>query len=382
MKTTMGPLAGALALAISWTSPLVAETAAGARMPEPGGAIDLVMSDARIRTPSGWVQAMALRDGVIVALGDSATIGKLGGKDTRRLDLAGATVLPGLHDSHVHALFAGLEQFSCALEPGASPQAIAAAVKACAAQSKAGDWIEGGNWVAAVFAPGQQNKGFLDAIAPRNPIILNDESHHSVWVNSRALALAGITRDTPDPEGGIIERDAAGEPTGLLRENATSIVERIVPEPDEARKREALILSTSQMLAYGITSFTDATVRTNNIGTMAALSGEGLIKQRVRGCIVWVPGPEEFNRVSEALIAERASYARPRFATDCVKIFLDGVPTESHTAAMLEPYEDAAKGGTDGTSRNRHADDPPGSAEPRGSQFRSTGSADKVSCRR
>jgi predicted amidohydrolase YtcJ len=103
-----------------------------------------------------------------------------------------------------------------------------------------------------------------------------------------------------------------------------------------------LILSTNQMLSFGITSFTVASVRTPDIGPLSALSAEGLIKQRVRGCIVWAPGPEEVNSISEMLIASRGYYAQPRFAPDCVKIFLDGVPTESHTGAMLEPYADAS----------------------------------------
>ena len=303
--------------------------------------IDLIMTNGHIRTPSGWVEALAIRDGVIVAVGEGDTISAKRGAETLLIDLSGATVLPGLHDMHVHPLFAGLEQFNCGFEPGASSQAIAEAVKACAADKQPGEWILGGNWVAAVFEPGQQNSAFLDAVAPDNPVVLTDEAHHSVWVNSMALQLAGITRDTPDPQGGIIEHDSSGEPNGLLRETATRLVRRMVPPASEEHRREALILATNQMLSFGITSFMVASVRVPDIGPLSALSEEGLIKQRVRGCIVWVPEPADANRASETLIAERATYDRPRFATDCVKIFLDGVPTESHTGAMLEPYQDA-----------------------------------------
>jgi predicted amidohydrolase YtcJ len=301
----------------------------------------LILANGQVKTPSGWAEAMAIRDGIIVAVGDSLTIEAMRDRETDVIDLGGDTVLPGLHDSHVHALFAGLEQFACGFEPGASPQAIAAAVAACVAQTAPGEWIQGGNWVAAVFEPGQQNKAFLDAVAPDNPLRLNDEAHHSVWVNSMALEIAAITRDTPDPEGGIIEHDASGEPNGLLRESAVRLVGRMVPPASETLRREALILSTNQMLSFGITSFTVASVRTPDIGPLSALSEEGLIKQRVRGCIVWAPEPEEVNSMGEMLIAARGTYARPRFSPDCVKIFLDGVPTESHTGAMLEPYEDA-----------------------------------------
>jgi predicted amidohydrolase YtcJ len=316
-------------------------TTASAQSPTQSGAVDLILANGQVKTPSGWAEAMAIRDGIIVAVGDSLTIEAMRDRETDVIDLGGDTVLPGLHDSHVHALFAGLEQFACGFEPGASPQAIAAAVAACVAQTAPGEWIQGGNWVAAVFEPGQQNKAFLDAVAPDNPLRLNDEAHHSVWVNSMALEIAAITRDTPDPEGGIIEHDASGEPNGLLRESAVRLVGRMVPPASETLRREALILSTNQMLSFGITSFTVASVRTPDIGPLSALSEEGLIKQRVRGCIVWAPEPEEVNSMGEMLIAARGTYARPRFSPDCVKIFLDGVPTESHTGAMLEPYEDA-----------------------------------------
>jgi len=115
----------------------------------------------------------------------------------------------------------------------------------------------------------------------------------------------------------------------------------MIPPPTEDARREAVTLAANQMLSFGITSFLVASVRAGDMGPLSALSGEGLIKQRIRGCIVWAPEPADVNRVSETLIAERASYDQARFSANCVKIFLDGVPTESHTGAMLEPYEDA-----------------------------------------
>jgi len=331
----------AISTAIVCITFLLQLSAANAQSAGQSGSVDLILTNGQVMTPAGWAEAVAIGDGIIVGVGDSTTVAALRDRETEIVDLGGAAVLPGLHDSHVHALFAGLEQFACGFAPGASPQAIAEAVAACVAGTAPGAWILGGNWVAAVFEPRQQNRAFLDAVAPDHPVLLNDEAHHSVWVNSKALELAGITSDTPDPDGGIIERDGAGEPNGLLRESATRLVERAIPPASLAARREALILSTNQMLSFGITSFTVASVRTPDIGPLSALSEEGLIKQRVRGCIVWAPGPEEVNSMGETLIAARGTYARPRFTLDCVKIFLDGVPTESHTGAMLEPYEDA-----------------------------------------
>lgn len=306
---------------------------------------DLILTNGEIRTLSGWVQAIAIRQGIIIDLGSTQSVEKLRGAGTQVIDLSGSAVFPGLHDTHVHPLFAGLEQFTCGLAPGAAPKAIAATIRACAANKREGEWILGGNWVAAVFKFGEQGRAFLDAVAPQNPVLLNDEAHHSIWVNSLALKLAGVSRDTPNPANGIVERDARGEPTGLLRETATDLVERIVPSPSMELRRKALILAANQMLSYGITSFTVASVRVPDLEPLSALSGEGLIKQRVRGCIVWAPGDDQPDRDGEALIAARAFYTRPRFAPDCVKIFLDGVPTESHTGAMLAPYADTAGSG-------------------------------------
>jgi hypothetical protein len=333
-QATIRPLARALAGCLLAASGAVASAA------EPA---DLVFRNAEVLAPGGTAQALAVRDGVITVVGTAAEVQSQTGPRTTVLDLGGATVLPGLHDTHVHSMFAGLEQFQCRFAYGANPAEIVAAVKQCAAKLKPGEWLVGGNWVGAVFTEVEQHRRLLDEAAPHNPVVLGDEAHHSVWVNTRALELAGITRETANPPGGIIERDAAGEANGLLREEATRLVESIVPPPDAATRSKALLLSSRQMLSFGITSYTEASVRKGDIATFAALSEEGALKQRVRGCIVWMPGDAD----GERLILDRAFHARPRFATDCVKIFTDGVPLESRTAAMLEPYLDD-HGGQDG----------------------------------
>ena len=337
---SLGPLIRTLAINTLWGTifalSMVCGTIEGA---EPTSSATLLLTNGNVLTPAGWVSSVAVDQGIIVAVGDAEAVEPFRTARTRTIDLEGATLLPGLHDSHVHPMFAGLEQYACGFPAGASPETIAAAISICVAQKSPGDWITGGNWVAAVFEAGQQTRAFLDELAPANPVLLNDEAHHSVWVNSMALAHAGISAATQDPEGGIIERDASGEPTGLLRESATRLVEAVVPQPSFASRAAALTLATNQMLSYGITSFTIASVREPDIEPLSTLSANGAIKQRMRGCIVWKPDPETSNRATNFLIDQRANFAQPRFATDCVKIFLDGVPTESHTGAMLAPYE-------------------------------------------
>lgn len=304
------------------------------------GPADLLVIGGQIKTPSGWADAMAVHDGVVRFIGKESEARRLAGPAATLVDVHGGTVLPGLVDSHVHPLFAGLAATACRLPTGADAAEVQAAVRDCAAKRAPGDWIKGGSWVAASFTQGQQTRALLDAVAPDNPVILDDEALHSVWVNSLALRLAGIDRNTPDPVGGIIERDAAGEPTGLLRENATTLVERALPPDSLAARRNAIKWAADRMLSQGITAFTVASIRDTDIEPFAQLTREGLVKQRIRGCIVWDALPGVQHEMGERLIAARADYTTDRFKPDCVKIFMDGVPTESHTGAMLHAYAD------------------------------------------
>lgn len=297
---------------------------------------DLILTNGEIMTAKGWSQAVAVRKGVIVAVGHSDSVLKSRGEGTQVVDLGGKAVLPGLYDMHVHVQFAGLEQYGCRLKTGAKPSEIVATVAQCAKKAKPGEWIQGGNWVGAVFKKGEQTRALLDKVAPNNPVILIDESHHSIWTNSKALELAEVTRDTPNPEGGVIERDAKGEPTGVFRENGNKLIEKVVPDYTLEQKRKAVTLATNQMLSYGIVGFTDALVRDNNADTLSSLAADGMLRQYVRGCIIWTPG----ETAAEVLISKRVNLKAGRLKFDCVKMVMDGVPTESHTAAMLEPYLD------------------------------------------
>jgi predicted amidohydrolase YtcJ len=312
---------------------------------------DLIMTNGRIKTVSGWSEAMAVRDGVIAALGTTAEIKALAGDKTRIMDLGGDTVLPGLHDLHVHPVFAGISAKACSIPQGSTLRATQAMVKACAEKAKPGEWITGGQWDASALGRAP-NRRMLDEAAPRNPVLLWDTSGHSSWANSKALELAGITQATPNPALGIIERGASGEPTGVLREAAADLVAKSVPKHTEADAEAALAWSLREMLAFGITSFTEAALGfstgvKNELEAYAALADAGTLKQRVRLCLVWAPSDPE----SEATIASRNVYARARLSLDCVKIFLDGVPTDSHTAAMLEDYQGTVAGRSDEASR-------------------------------
>jgi predicted amidohydrolase YtcJ len=299
---------------------------------------DLILSGGQIRTPGGWAQALAVRGGVIVAVGERAPIEALRGPGTHMLPLAGATVLPGLHDVHVHPMYAGIMEGRCRIAQGATLAQLQEGVRACAHQGSASDWIVGGQWDTPALGRAPE-RAALDAVTPARPIYLEDTSGHSAWVNTRALQVAGITRTSIDPAGGIIERDASGEPTGILRESATDLVRTHIPPPTVAMLRAALLSSLHTMLREGITSYTEAAVGfvagpERELAAYRELNRAGLIKPRATLCITWTPHDAE----SERAIVLRNLNAGPRLAPDCVKIFLDGVPTDSHTAAMLAPY--------------------------------------------
>jgi predicted amidohydrolase YtcJ len=304
---------------------------------------DLILCNGQIYTPRGWTEALAVRNGVIIAIGSDELVQKFRTQQTRIIDLHGDTVVPGLHDMHVHPMSAGLQQLACNFAQGSSPQQILDTVKGCVAKHVKGEWITGGQWDAASFGEQAMHRSLLDSVAPHNPVVLSDISGHSTWANSKALQMAGITAKTPNPPGGIIERDNKGEPTGVLRESAARLVRggsQAPLTPDQSAK--ALSWALSQMMSYGITSFTDAVIDESSMKLYADLADKGILKQRVRGCIMWSP---MFNTSQDSPfdpVKRRNLYARDRFKPDCVKMMLDGVPTDGHTAAMVEPYADAS----------------------------------------
>ena len=318
---------------------------------------DLLLSNGQVRTPEGWVEAVAVADGRILATGASDALAGYRGEGTEVIDLGGKVVLPGFHDLHVHPLYGGMmysgaNPTECFIKQGSSLDEITAVVAACTKNVGAGNWVTGGQW--DVSAIGQwPTRHMLDPVSAEAPVLLNDTSGHSAWANSKALETAGIDAETPDPEGGIIERDGAGAPTGLLREYAIELVRAHVPPPTDDVIRPALAWALQEMASYGITSFTEASSgfvtgsSLREVKLYAALADDGLLKQRARLCITWAPGVVR----AEALIAEREKYERDLLTLDCVKIFLDGVPTDSHTAAMLDPYEGAIEGRDDEASR-------------------------------
>lgn len=297
-----------------------------------------IYRNAQVYTPSGWKNAFAVKDGRIVAVGNDEDVRKAA-KGAREVDLGSRTVLPGLYDMHVHpVLQAKGGEGRCSISPDLPAAELLAGVGACVKAAAKDEWVAGGQWQASVLAGTPITAATLDAVSPDNPVMLFDVSGHSLWVNSKALAIAGITKDTPNPEGGIIERDAAGLPTGVLRETARNLVLRHLPPQPTERTQTELKKNLDYLLSFGITGYVEAMAFRDDLAVYAALADKGELKQHVQACIAYShaghPNPD-----LDATIAAIPEYTRERFKPTCIKVFADGVPTESHTGAMLEDYE-------------------------------------------
>jgi predicted amidohydrolase YtcJ len=256
---------------------------------------------------------------------------------------------PGFTDAHVHPIQGGLERLRCDLSELDTREDYLAAIRAYADAHPDREWILGGGWAMPAFPGGTPLASDLDAVVPDRPVFLPNRDHHGAWVNSRALEIAGITKDTPDPPDGRIERDGDGSPAGTLHEGATSLVSRHLPRTTGADYRAALLAGQAYLHSLGVTSWQDAIVGSysgmDDPGTTyvaAAASGE--LRSQVVGALWWDrrQGVEQV----EDLVGRREALTGGRFRATTVKIMQDGV-AENGTAAMLEPYLDRCGHATD-----------------------------------
>jgi predicted amidohydrolase YtcJ len=303
----------------------------------PPEAADVVFTNGGIYTVDAkrsWAEAAAVRGGRIVAVGSNAEIAAYRGQKTAVVDLTGRLLLPGFHDSHVHVAAAGLEMLQCPLTGLASIQAILDKVAACARAAPDG-WIVGSGWDLSLFEHSRPPKEWLDRIVPDRPVILIGADGHSGWANSRALVAAGIDARTPDPENGIIERDArTGEPQGTLRETAMNLVMDKVPAPTDELRLEGLKAGLRDVNAVGITSFIEAAAAEHELQAFSTLASRNQLTAKTRLSLTYgVFGSDHF----ETLLADRKRFENPRLDAGAIKIFVDGV-LEGETAALLQPY--------------------------------------------
>ncbi|MFJ9930628.1 hypothetical protein SAMN04490357_2015 [Streptomyces misionensis] len=331
---------------------------------------DLVFVGGRVVTVDAEfsvAEALAVSDGLISAVGDREEVAALIGPRTRVVELRGATLLPGINDSHLHGCAFGMATPPVSVDVGhpavSSLADVAAAVREAVRRTPDGQWITGHGWDTGYLAecladPARlPSRRDIDAASPDHPVVLYSFSGHATWVNSRALELIGIDRHTVAPPGGAIVTDAAGEPTGLLHEGAQDLVQRALPPLSRQERTQAVRSALAALARLGVTSYTEPGLGPGGEGIMRGALGtqtlevyrrllaDGELTARV-GVLLLPTGmastAEEFARAVDGLggpggIAEPGGADPRRLAILGVKVFADGI-VPNKTAWMHEPY--------------------------------------------
>ncbi len=295
----------------------------------------MVGGDIRTMDPANpRAEALAVRGGSIVALGDRATISAMPAK--RVIDLHGATVTPGLIDAHCHLYGLGVDNDSVSVRALPTEQDTVKVVGEAAAKRPAGEWLLGRGWDQNRW-PGQQfpTKASLDAAVGDRPVVLRRVDGHASWLSSKALALAGITKATKDPAGGKIVRDASGEPTGVLIDNASDLVETVMPAATPEIRERRIRTASKQAIAAGITAVHEMGIEDATAEVYAKLAASHELPLRVYAFLAGDPAHlERLRTPPKAPVG--------RFVMRGVKFFADGA-LGSRGARLYEPYVDDAK---------------------------------------
>ena len=299
---------------------------------------DLVIINATVHTldkarPSA--EAIAVYGNRIAAVGSSAEIRKLAGAQTRIVDAAGALVIPGFNDAHVHFIDGGSHLASVQLRAAVTPQEFAERIRQFAAKTPKGRWITGGDWDHESW-PGAPlpTKELIDKFTPDHPVFVNRLDGHMSLANSVALKLAGVTKETKDPDGGLIVRDPkTGEPTGVLKDAAMGFVNAKIPNPTFEEKLDAARAATEHAASFGVTSVQDMSAG-NDVGVLQTLAARGELKTRVYA----VSPLPQWERLSRTGV--RAVFGGDMLRVGGLKGFADG-SLGSTTALFFEPYNDA-----------------------------------------
>ncbi len=303
-------------------------------------AADLALTNGRIYTVNserGWAEAVAIRDGRIVFVGTNDDAKAYVGPGTQVVELDGRVVLPGFQDSHVHPISAGIEANACNLNGLTTVDQYIAAIKKYAEAHPDEPWITGGGWLMSAFGPGAlARRELIDAVVPDRPVILSSTDGHTVWVNTKALEIAGITNDTPDPRDGRIDRDPkTGAAVGSLQEGAGQLVASKMPPTSDEQRAAGLRYAVKYLNGFGITAIQDASVDEDDLTTYRTLDDSGELSLHVIASIWWERG-QGLEQI-EGMKRLRTEYTKGHVDAGTVKIMQDGV-MENYTAAMLEPY--------------------------------------------
>ena len=284
-------------------------------------------------------QAIAISGKRITYVGNNSGAQDFIGPDTRIIDLEGKMVLPGFIEAHVHPSGAALLLAGVSLFTATTSDEYLKLIKDYASKNPNASVIRGFGWNHPAFGPNGPTKELLDSVVPDRPVVLFALDGHSAWVNSKALEMANITNETPDPMGGIIERDSKRNPSGTLREiSAISLVMSKLPPISEEEVMQGLMRILDVAKGFGITTVHDSGVFDESImRCYSSLDREVKLDVRIRGEQVLDPGLGV--KQIPALVAERSNYSSDLVQMKTAKLLLDGV-VEGHTALLLEPYID------------------------------------------
>jgi predicted amidohydrolase YtcJ len=278
-------------------------------------------------------------NGRIAAMGDAASGSIDAPSGTVVHDLGGRSLLPGFQDAHVHPAVAGLALLGIDLSPVHSLDGYLDLI-AAGARADASPVLTGVGWYSDVFPGASPTAAILDSVVPDRPVILTGHDGHSTWVNSAALAAAGITADTPDPSDGVVVRDASGAPSGVLLDGAMRLIASLSPAVDEDRLVAALRAAQARLHSVGITAWQDAMVGDSDLGpdpsgAYARLVASGELSGRVvQG--LWWDRERGLEQIDELVERREAVRGLPGISANVVKVMQDGM-VENLTAAMLSP---------------------------------------------
>ena len=291
--------------------------------------------------------AVRIEDGRIAAVGTDTEVRAASAGVRETIDARGGLILPGFDDAHIHVQGGARQLADAQLYPLQTVEAVQAAIAAHAAAHPERAWVKGRGWLYAPFIGGLPTRQLLDAVVPDRPAYMRCYDGHTGWVNTAALRLAGITRETPDPPNGVMVKDSSGEPTGVLKEEAQQLIERLLPVPTEAEDRASVRRAIAGLHAMGITADQDAWLEPDDLAFWIRVDSDGELALRFRGALVMAPD-QTLAEWRDRLDAYEAQAFPLRGGNHLdggiLKTFADGV-IESRTASMLAPYEDDAGAG-------------------------------------
>jgi len=327
---------------------LIAGLIVGAQRGDTDGPIDVIVHNAKLYTAGAsgtMAEAVAIRGNQILRVGSEREVMRLRRPQTTMIDAKGAAVVPGFNDAHLHFISGGLSLERIDLIGVETLDDIQSRIRTWAASHADAPWVLGRGWYYQPFPGGLPTRQQLDAIVSDRPAQIISYDGHTSWVNTRALRMAGISKKTPNPPGGVIVKDQkTGEPTGVLKEAAMALVSSHVPTSTRAERAAALRSAIGEAQRNGITSVQNASGSEEEFELYTEARRDGDLGVRVYSAMA------TSSALSAAAIADLDAVAKrypddPLFKAGAVKIMLDGV-IEAHTAAMLAPYANDTATGT------------------------------------